>query len=321
MPKDMPKDMKDSFTLAQLSDPHLSSLERVRKRDLLGKRALGYLSWLVNRRAEHRVEVLAALVRDLHCQQPDHIVITGDLTHLGLPHEFEEAKDWLCTLGSSSRVTVVPGNHDAYVAASWDRSFPQWAPYMISDSDGHQTVTTSGGGTTFPSLRVRGPIALIGVSTARPSAPFLAVGSLGASQLHKLGEVLEQAGREQLFRIVLMHHPPLPGIVRWRKRLTDSAHFRAVVARYGAELVLHGHAHRTSFVQLETSVESPLAIGVPSASAHGRKKGGRAQYHIYRLTRTSVGWQLLLSVHAYCSAEDRFKPQGETRLRVPRRVG
>ena len=47
-----------SRLFAQISDPHLSSLEGVRPGDLLNKRALGYLSWRRKRRFEHRPEVL-----------------------------------------------------------------------------------------------------------------------------------------------------------------------------------------------------------------------------------------------------------------------
>ena len=65
---------------AQLSDPHLSSLEHVRARDLLNKRALGYLSWRRKRRFEHRPEVLAALQRDLSGIELDQLLVTGDLT-------------------------------------------------------------------------------------------------------------------------------------------------------------------------------------------------------------------------------------------------
>ncbi len=264
------------------------------------------------------MEVLASLVRDLHSQQPHHIVITGDLTHLGLPNEFEKARDWLCALGPSSRITVVPGNHDTYVPCSWDRTFLHWTTYMNADADSEDTIREHCTHTTFPTLRVRGPIALIGVSTARPSAPILAIGSLGSGQLRRLENILQQAGGRQLFRVVFMHHPPVPAIVTWRKRLTDGASFRSVVAQHGAELVLHGHAHRTSLAHLETSVGSLPVIGVPSASAYGRQEGEHAQYHIYWLTQTIEGWDVLLSVRGYFATEDRFVPQGETRLSVHR---
>ena len=98
---------------AHLSDPHLTSLDGVRWRQLLNKRVLGYLSWRRRRRAEHRSEVLDVLLEDLGTTRPEHIVITGDLTHTGLPDEFHQARLWLDRLGAAERVTVVPGNHDA----------------------------------------------------------------------------------------------------------------------------------------------------------------------------------------------------------------
>ena len=52
------------YVLAHLSDPHLSSLHGVRKRDLLSKRVLGYQSWRTRRRREHLSSVLSALLRD-----------------------------------------------------------------------------------------------------------------------------------------------------------------------------------------------------------------------------------------------------------------
>ena len=107
------------LTFAQLSDPHLSSPAPVRATDLLGKRALGYLSWRLARRHRHLAEVLAALVQDLRAAQADHVVVTGDLTHLGLPHEFEQARRWLDALGPAPALSVVPGNHDAYARSEW----------------------------------------------------------------------------------------------------------------------------------------------------------------------------------------------------------
>ena len=64
---------------AQISDPHLSSLTGARARDLLNKRALGYLSWRRKRRFEHRTEVLEALQRDLSITALDQLLVTGDL--------------------------------------------------------------------------------------------------------------------------------------------------------------------------------------------------------------------------------------------------
>src|SRR5262249_61279914 len=50
-------------------------------------------------------------------------------------------------------------------------------------------------------------------------------------------------GREGLFRVVLIHHPPVSRLPQHFKRLIDAAPLRRVIAAHGAELVLHGHAH------------------------------------------------------------------------------
>ncbi len=300
--------MTETFTIAQLSDPHLSSLDNVRVRDLISKRVLGYLSWRLNRRAKYRPEILAELVRDLQSQQPDHTVVTGDLTQIGLPQEFQEARDWIKALGSPSEVTIIPGNHDAYVVTDWDGTLALWASYMRSDIAGDPGSCEREA--CFPSLRIRGSVAIIGLSTARPSAPFLAIGSLGHSQLQTLERILVETGERGLFRIILLHHPPIPGTVPWQKRLTDHASFRSVVEDCGAELVLHGHGHRTSIRQMATQGRVVPTIGAPAASAISHEPERRAQYHQYRLTRQASTWTVQFSVRGYSHTERRFVELG-----------
>lgn len=300
--------MEATITFAHLSDPHLTLPTGLSARSLLSKRALGYLSWRVRRRGRHRAEILEALVRDLDRIRPDHIVVTGDLTHLGLPGEFEEARRWLDGLGPPARLTVVPGNHDLYAATAWDRTLALWTPYVASDAD-----PGAGPDGLFPAVRVRGPVAFIGLSSARPAAPFLAVGSVGERQLRRLEAILADTRRRGLFRVVLVHHPVLGGTVRWRKRLTDAGALRAVLAREGAELVLHGHAHRASLGCLESAAGRIPVVGAPSASAGGFDDDRRARYHLYALARRSGGWELTLSVRGYAAVEGRFVAEGEPR--------
>ena len=286
------------FVLAHLSDPHLSSLSGVRLAALCNKRLLGYLSWLRSRRRIHSPPILDALLRDLAETAPDHVGLTGDLTHLGLPDEFRQATTWLNRLGSPERVMVVPGNHDTYVAAPWQKTFSAWAPYLAGDEDFVAGV--------YPSLRVRGPAALIGLSSARPSMPFLAVGTLGRRQLARFEELLEQTGRRGLLRIVLIHHPPVPGSIAWRKRLTDARLFAEVIARQGAELILHGHAHVSMARELVAGAGKVPVFGVPSASDSGSNPHRSARYHLFRFERSTDGWRLLLTARVYSHAESRF---------------
>ena len=126
--------MMAAFTLAHLSDPHLPPLPAVRLRDLAGKRAFGYLNWTRNRHKYHRREVLDALVSDMQAQMPDHIAITGDLVNLALEAEFPPSRAWLESVGTPDRVTVIPGNHDAYVRVTAHRFAEAWGSYLDGDA-------------------------------------------------------------------------------------------------------------------------------------------------------------------------------------------
>jgi len=300
------------FVLAHLSDLHLSSLDGVSPRALLDKRILGYISWRLRRRHEHRTDVLDALRADLQAEHLDHIAVTGDLTHLGLPQEFREAATWLARLGKPDGITVVPGNHDAYVREPWQQTFAQWSAYMQGD-DATESAESDA---AFPSLRIRRQVALIGLSTARPSAPFLATGRLGEGQLQRLDRMLEQTAGSGLFRVVLLHHPPAAHTVRWRKSLLDGAALRGVLARRGVELVLHGHAHFSAATYLDAVRGRNLAIGVPSASAIGKKVDRYATYHVYSIRRSNAGWRLRVSVRAYSLDRGHFVPEDGRRLRL-----
>lgn len=300
-----------AFVLAHVSDLHLSSLEGINPGALLDKRIFGYLSWRLRRRHEHRSEVLDALRADLQAEHPDHIAVTGDLTHLGLPREFDQAATWLARLGAPQDITLVPGNHDAYVAEPWGETFVRWSAYMAGDGGG----VTTGSDDLFPSLRIRRQVALIGLSTATPSAPFLATGRLGERQLRRLDRMLEQTAGAGLFRVVLLHHPPAAHTVRWRKSLLDGAALRDVLARRGAELVLHGHGHFSAATYLDAARRRNLAIGVPSASAIGKNVERCATYHVYRIERGETGWRLRVSVRVYSLDRGRFVAEDGRRLR------
>src|SRR6201994_1632016 len=154
-----------SFKRAHLSDPHLPPLPRARLAELAGKRALGYLNWTRNRRKYYRREVLDALVADMQAQSPDHIAAPGDLVNLALEAEFAPAQAWLRGVGEPHGVSAIPGNHDAYVRRTRHRFVESFCVYLSSDEIS---------GETFPSRLPRGPIALIGLSSAVPTPPLMA---------------------------------------------------------------------------------------------------------------------------------------------------
>jgi 3',5'-cyclic AMP phosphodiesterase CpdA len=268
------------FTLAQLSDLHLSA--RPRLLDLVGKRGLGFVNWHRGRKYVFRKSVLEELTCDLKSLAPDHIAVTGDLVNLSVEAEYVAARAWLETVGSPADVTVIPGNHDIYVpqARTWPAAF--WGDYLRGDDDAPRD--------TFPFLRRRGPVALIALSSALPTAPFVATGELGNTQLSRFAALLAQTSGS--FRIVLIHHPPISPPERYLRRLTDAAEFRRVLAEHGAELVLHGHDHCFSLVRLDGPRRAIPAAGVASGSAraaHGSEDA--AGYRLFRIDGTVDAWR------------------------------
>jgi 3',5'-cyclic AMP phosphodiesterase CpdA len=270
------------FTLAHLSDPHLPPLPRPKLRDLAGKRALGYLNWTRNRRKFHRRDVLDTLVSDLQAQAPDHIAITGDLVNLALEAEFPPARAWLESVGAPDRVTVIPGNHDAYVRVTAHRFAEVLGHYLDGDDAPDR-------GAAYPFVRRRGPLALISVSSAVPTPPLMATGWLGRAQLDALGRVLAQLSAEQAFRVLLIHHP-LRSVSR-AKRLTDSSQLRALLRQHGVELILHGHDHVHSTIWIDGPNGTIPAIGVPSASALAHGRYPAAAYNLFSIERNGAAWR------------------------------
>jgi 3',5'-cyclic AMP phosphodiesterase CpdA len=283
------------FVLAHLSDPHLAPLPQPRWSELMGKRITGYAHWRTSRYLVHRSEVLARVVADLKAKNPDHIAVTGDLVNISAGAEYAPARAWLESLGGPRDVTLVPGNHDIYVRGAADEPHSYWGDYMRGDD---------GAKVTFPFLRRRGQLALIGLSSAVPTAPFMATGRLGEKQIARLMELLDRCRFEQLFRIVLVHHAPVSIRHRHLRRLTDAAKFCDALARCGAELVIHGHDHLHSLSFIDGPQGRIPVLGVPSASQAPLRQHA-AGYNLYLIERRAGAW--------HCEAVGRgFAIDGES---------
>jgi 3',5'-cyclic AMP phosphodiesterase CpdA len=300
------------ISIAHLTDPHIGPLPSARARELMSKRFLGFLSWKVRRSGVHLDEVLDALVRDVHEQAPTHTVVTGDITNIALPEEFVRAARWLEQLGPATDVSVIPGNHDAYVAIPWNESLGLWAKYMTGDGEDDCSSSDD-----FPFVRIRGNVAIVGVSTALPVGPLLATGAVGRSQLDRLQRRLEFLGMRGLFRIVLIHHPPLKGATHTRKRLVDGDAFCAAVAEAGAELVLHGHTHRSGLMTIDSARGGVPVISAPSASASRQVGEHYARYHLYRIDGQGQTARVRVEVRGLNEHTFEFTREQEFELSIP----
>lgn len=274
------------FRLAHFSDPHLGPLPNPALWQLMSKRLTGYINWKRNRAKSFSDIYLNALVSDISEQQFDHIALTGDLVNIALPEEIHRAGAWLKTLGAAEHISLVPGNHDAYTADGLRNAMRVWSQYMRGDEAGHDT----GKAAPFPYLRRRGPLAIIGCSSAVTTLPFMATGTFSLAQQKATAKLLQQT--KDNFRVVLIHHPPFPDATTFHKRLIGADGFRNMIAEHGADLILHGHTHIHSYQKIIGPNGKIPVIGVPSASNGPNHKRPPGCYNLFSLQGETGNWQI-----------------------------
>lgn len=288
-----------SFTLAHFSDVHLGP---VSLSDVLGdfrlKRLIGGASWHFRRKALHLNANADMLRADVLAAGVNHICFTGDLVNIAARAEFARGALWLSSFGAASEVSMVPGNHDAYVTAPYENGLGLFRKYMQGDGNPVEQA--------FPYVRLRRNVAIIGLSSAVPQSLRKAGGTLGQIQLNALAARLADLGARGFYRVVLIHHPPLPSQARPRKSLTDARELTAVLEAEGAEMVLHGHNHRTMIEQLKSKAGVTHVVGVPSASMVDQAGHTSAQWHAYTVGRAKGQWQTSLNIRRLSAEVGRF---------------
>lgn len=273
--------MSTVTTLAHISDLHLPPAGLFSTWHWNLKRIVGLVNWYRNRRTLYLASAADALAFDIVKMAPDHIAVTGDLANFGLPGEYQTGLDWLAKLGPRERVSLIPGNHDIYTSRCDVTCLTAWDAYMRSDAWGLENGTEPG----FPYVRKIGNVAIIALNSAVPTDLFIASGRLGARQMRVLAETLDRIKQSGLIRVVLIHHPPLPGQTPPRRALTDARALQDVLRSHGADLVLHGHNHRDTIVWADCDSGHPIpVVGVATGSV-GRphRHEPLARYNLYRI--------------------------------------
>lgn len=294
------------YVLAHLSDPHLGPMPEARISEFLGKRFFGLMNWIGARRRRFGASTLTPLIEDVLEQAPDHVCVTGDLVNVSLPAEFDTAATFLSSLGEPEDVSVVPGNHDAYVRATMHYHLEHWAPFMAGDLNHPGTPLDVD---AFPFVRRRGPVAVVGISTAVPTNIFLASGVVGPRQLARLRAELLTLKAEGRFRALMIHHPPV-GKRPFFRDLKDAEALRAVLAETGAELIMHGHEHRACLGRMD-GADGPIpVVGVPSASAGPEAEKGPGCYYLYRITGAPGSWRCEMQVRGYAPGDRAVRLRG-----------
>lgn len=275
------------FYLAHISDVHLSPLPRPSLFELFGKRLTGYLNWQKKRKNQMATNGLEAVLNALKKKNPDHLVISGDLVNLALDKEFEQARHWLLNQGKTQNISLTFGNHDAYVRGAFQKACTLFQPWITNDLPQKNALP-------FPYMRIRKNVAIIAASSAIATPPFQAFGYFGKRQAQALSQLLTEASARNLFRVVMIHHPPVHHATSWHKKLWGIERFLDVIKHYGCELVLHGHTHLPTLNTIEGTMKKIPIVGVSSASQAFGDKKPPASFNLFSIEHSPHQWHCQL---------------------------
>lgn len=272
--------------IAHLSDLHLLDLSGAAPIRFANKRITGYVNLRLKRGHTHKPEPVFAAAEEIKRAGVDHVVITGDVSNLALEREFDRVHDLLGCFGlPPSEISIVPGNHDAYTrGAVRSERFKAWfGAYMTSDLTLSAATSKPG---HFPYVRLRGPAAIVGLSSAVARPPLVASGNLGSPQLERLSTLLRHPDVARRTPVVLIHHPihnPASYVKTLAEGLVDASALAGALDGQARGLLLHGHLHRRIHRTLATGSGTIDAVGATSASLLDDREERMAGYNLYEI--------------------------------------
>jgi 3',5'-cyclic AMP phosphodiesterase CpdA len=230
---------------------------------LMSKRVVGMAALALGRARRFQQERAGELVERVKSLNPDHVLITGDLTTTALPAEFRAARAALAAwLHDPAWITIIPGNHDRYTRrAHRSRRFEEYFGAFA-------------GGPDFPWLRrLDTDTAILALDPTR--AGISAHGLMGETQLARAEQLLARTGR--IARLVVACHYPVGVPLEYRreyarKPLVDAGRVVRWLATIGPHLFCCGHVHAAWAICPEgLPNQLSLCAGAPLL----RDRGGR----------------------------------------------
>lgn len=285
--------------IGQITDIHVWDPADLRARDFVTKRLSGWVNHRLSRQHEYAPRVLHAAVDALVAARPDCVVVSGDLSNLGLRSELLEARRVLERIDRAGiPLAVIPGNHDAYLPSCTRGRFEA----IFADWQRNEGRTEG----AYPFLRRVGPARLLCFNSAIPTAPLCAYGRVDAQQLERARALLAQQTEGPL--MIALHHHPIRAVhkrVDVTRELKDGATFRSFCTEHAAALVVHGHNHFHYLARIG-SAAGPVVAGITSGTTNRTTPDERrAEVAIYELDRMGL---VSMNVARWAPDEGTFGP-------------
>lgn len=217
-------------------------------------------------------EVYEAMEEMIEEHKYDVVAISGDVSQRARAGEFQRARAFIRRASRTSKVIVVPGNHDV---AWWrapmgigdvDRLLTKYRAYISEDVE--------------PVLRIAG-ITIVGLNTAQGvirqtltwnMRDISIIGHLRRAQLEHARAEFERSRVDDV-RVIMMHHNPVKGELSQRHGLKNTTRILGAFAAMRVELVLCGHDHQEAIHYIEHTKKGTIISTAGTVS--NRSRGGR----------------------------------------------
>lgn len=207
---------------------------------LWDKRVLGLTNYFVRRRTRVHPHYLQNALARLHLLAPDIVVITGDITCIGSPQEFNRA---LLALGALCHrqpydVIYVPGNHDVYVGNRASREALRLCFRRLNHDRWHLN--------DLPALVTSQKLQLMVVDECCPTPIWSSTGALTERAREVLGEWFNTPRQDGEKRVLIGHFPmrdPRGRPLGWRRCLHGDDFLWDAYQAGKFDVALCGHLH------------------------------------------------------------------------------
>jgi 3',5'-cyclic AMP phosphodiesterase CpdA len=222
----------------------------------------------------------------------DVVAISGDVSQRARAGEFQRAQVFIRDASKSSRVIVVPGNHDV----AWWRS-----PMMVRGSKTiYEPYRRYVSKELEPVLRVPGAT-LVGLNTAQGVSrrtltwnlrDISIIGDLRRSQIDRAESEFNASAAGDA-RVIVMHHNPVRGELSQRHGLKNTPKVLGAFARIGVDVVLCGHDHQEAIHYVEHTKRGTVVstAGTVSNRSRGRRP---SSVNVVTITPTEIGVRTMI---------------------------
>jgi 3',5'-cyclic AMP phosphodiesterase CpdA len=231
-----------------------------------------------------RPAVASQLLKEAHALAPDLVILSGDLTQRGLPHQFIAARRWLD--GLARPLLVVPGNHDVPLfnpVLRFSAPLKRYQQHIAEDSE--------------PVFQDES-LLVIGLSSARGRT--IQDGWLLPPQLARARALIASRQPGQAVVVVVHHHFLSPPGAH-QKTILNAPELLRTFDQWGVDVVLVGHTHQA---WVQRTAGGLLLIQAGTATSRRGKGTDRGQNN-YHLIATD-DCRLEVVRQQYCPAEGRF---------------